>query len=112
MNETAFHLKMGTIITLDMNIDHLQAVATEYREQASKKDKTAKYNLNRCEEAIKTNLIIRKSIYRELKPVTQESDQLLDNVIEENSNLFYDIISLDYKDQHRIKSLIKKIKKP
>jgi len=116
--ETQFKTALGVLIVADMAKDQYAAMSSEYNEQAKRtkvEDKVGKknalYAYNKCEDARKANQAVMNVVYKDIKAEFKEGEEVINKVVEDLGNLFYDIVSLSPTNQTRVRNLIAKIKK-
>lgn len=107
--------KITAVIAYDLCIEQLGAEHTEYKEEATRHPdkpvrKIATYRMNKCQKALDTIHSLRDDIYKELKP-TNVGEDIFNGAVNHYSDLLFDIVNLEIKDQDRVKGLIKKLKK-
>lgn len=107
--------KITAVIAYDMCIEQLDAELSEYREEATRHpDKPvrdiARYRMNKCQKTLDMISSLRSDVYRELKP-TKIGVHVFNGAVNHYSDLLFDIVNLEIKNQDRVKGLIKKLKK-
>lgn len=105
LSELSFNIHIGTIVSGEIIKDYLTLLELEY----SPKELNDKYMVNLCKDIQKKISTVLKNVSREL--VNERTEDAVKEVIEWNFNLIYDSLALPMKDQQRVYSLIKKIKK-
>lgn len=107
--------KLATIVALDLCLEHVEVIHTEYHQDYVKNfDKrirtSARYKANKCQKSLDAAQTLRSELLKELKP-TNVGLEMIQSTVEHYTGLFYDIISMEPKDQDSVKGLIKKLKK-
>lgn len=105
LSELSFNIHIGTIVSGEIIKDYLTLLELEY----SPNELNDKYMVNLCKDMQKKLSTILKNVSREL--VNERTEDAVKEVIEWNFNLIYDTLALPMKNQQRVNSLIKKIKK-
>lgn len=107
--------KLATIVALDLCLEHVETIATEYRSDYIKNfDKhirtTARYKTNKCKNVLVSSNTLRNELIKELKP-TAGGVEVIDNTVAHYTDLFFEIISMEPNHQDRVKGLIKSLRK-
>ena len=111
--------KLGTVVGINIAKTELEATYTIYNELANRlatskpERKTAAYNANVLDTAIKAIDKAQSALNRDLKHLANgpEAAQFVNEAISHNEQLFYQLINLDFEDQKRVSGLMEKIKR-
>jgi hypothetical protein len=104
--EQDFHIKYGSLFSLDATIEYCQALHGHYAEIGNK------YAKNKCAETEATCEKLKSAIERELtNGLNQDQKRIALEAVEYHKSLVYDFFSLDAQEQRRVRGLLDKIKK-